>query len=133
MQCFLCRYVVEKDVKHNVVFVSRSYYSVDKRRRLFRVGSLKWLSGMHPNQINRLQCKVQKIQIYHNSHTLSSFVRYQPALGSYHLLESEGSPIKGDNGRKYQNSNTSSFLLVFVCLIWGLLCRTCGEVEYLFV
>ncbi|CAI9768627.1 unnamed protein product [Fraxinus pennsylvanica] len=52
-------YVVEKDVKNNVVFVSRNYFSVDKRRRLFRVGSLKWLSGSPPNQINQLQCKVR--------------------------------------------------------------------------
>ncbi|WZZ07765.1 hypothetical protein YC2023_093686 [Brassica napus] len=33
-------YVVEKDTKNNVVFVSRNYYSIDKRRRVFRVGSL---------------------------------------------------------------------------------------------
>ncbi|CAA2992247.1 uncharacterized protein LOC111400950 [Olea europaea var. sylvestris] len=52
-------YVVEKDVKNNVVFVSRNYFSVDKRRRLFRVGSLKWLSGSPPSQINQLQCKVR--------------------------------------------------------------------------
>ncbi|KAL2540900.1 tRNA (5-methylaminomethyl-2-thiouridylate)-methyltransferase [Abeliophyllum distichum] len=52
-------YVVEKDVKNNVVFVSRNYFSLDKRRRLFRVGSLKWLSGSSPSQINQLQCKVR--------------------------------------------------------------------------
>ncbi|KAA8528091.1 hypothetical protein F0562_035040 [Nyssa sinensis] len=52
-------YVVEKDVKNNVVFVSRNYFSVDKRRRLFRVGSLKWLSGSPPSQTNELQCKVR--------------------------------------------------------------------------
>lgn len=58
LKFILCRYVVEKDVKNNVVFVSRNYFSVDKRRRLFRVGSLKWLSGSPPSQINQLQCKV---------------------------------------------------------------------------
>ncbi|KAK9929958.1 hypothetical protein M0R45_027023 [Rubus argutus] len=52
-------YVVEKDVKNNVVFVSRNYFSVDKRRRLFRVGSLKWLQGLPPNQISQLECKVR--------------------------------------------------------------------------
>lgn len=52
-------YVVEKDVKNNVVFVSRNYFSVDKRRRLFRVGSLRWFSGSPPSQINQLQCKVR--------------------------------------------------------------------------
>ncbi|GMY16288.1 trna-specific 2-thiouridylase mnma [Fagus crenata] len=52
-------YVVEKDVKNNVVFVSRNYFSLDKRRRIFRVGSLKWLSGLPPNQLCELQCKVR--------------------------------------------------------------------------
>nr|DAD42295.1 TPA_asm: hypothetical protein HUJ06_000525 [Nelumbo nucifera] len=52
-------YVVEKDVKNNVVFVSRNYYSFDKRRRRFRVGSLKWLAGLPPDQFNKLQCKVR--------------------------------------------------------------------------
>ncbi|KAK6235595.1 hypothetical protein SCA6_010932 [Theobroma cacao] len=53
-------YVVEKDVENNVVFVSRNYFSLDKRRRLFRVGSLKWLSGSPPNHIKQLQCKVKQ-------------------------------------------------------------------------
>lgn len=49
---------MEKDVQNNVVFVSRNYYSVDKRRRIFRVGSLRWFSGSPPRQIAQLQCKV---------------------------------------------------------------------------
>lgn len=49
---------MEKDIKNNVVYVSRNYFSVDKKRRLFRVGSLRWLSGLLPRQINELQCKV---------------------------------------------------------------------------
>ncbi|CAJ1933217.1 unnamed protein product [Sphenostylis stenocarpa] len=52
-------YVVEKDVKNNVVFVSRNYFSFDKRRRVFRVGSFKWLSGLPPGQTSHLQCKVR--------------------------------------------------------------------------
>ncbi|KAJ6315551.1 hypothetical protein OIU78_018931 [Salix suchowensis] len=52
-------YVVEKDVKNNVVFVSRHYFSLDKRRRSFRVGSLKWLSGSPPDMTSQLQCKVR--------------------------------------------------------------------------
>lgn len=61
----LCRYVVEKDVKNNVVFVSRNYFSVDKRRRSFRVGSFKWLSGSLPCKIDQLQCKVQTLHFMH--------------------------------------------------------------------
>ncbi|EYU26175.1 hypothetical protein ABFS82_14G216300 [Erythranthe guttata] len=53
-------YVVEKDVQNNVVFVSRNYFSVDKRRRAFRVGSLRWFSGSPPRQSSiQLQCKVR--------------------------------------------------------------------------
>ena len=50
---------MEKDIRNNVVFVSRNYFSLDKRRRLFRVGSLKWLSGLVPDQFTELQCKVK--------------------------------------------------------------------------
>ncbi|KAG8374876.1 hypothetical protein BUALT_Bualt10G0041100 [Buddleja alternifolia] len=52
-------YVVEKDVNNNVVFVSRNYFSVDKRRRIFRVGSLRWFNGSTPRHITKLQCKVR--------------------------------------------------------------------------
>ncbi|KAM0068470.1 putative sulfurtransferase [Helianthus debilis subsp. tardiflorus] len=52
-------YVVEKDVKNNVVFVSRNYYSVDKRRRSFHVGSIRWISGSPPRHLNQLKCKVR--------------------------------------------------------------------------
>ncbi|KAI3886007.1 hypothetical protein MKW92_042499 [Papaver armeniacum] len=52
-------YVVEKDVENNVVFVSRNYFSFEKRRRRFRVGSLKWLNGPPVDQFDQLLCKVR--------------------------------------------------------------------------
>ncbi|MQM10184.1 hypothetical protein Taro_043078, partial [Colocasia esculenta] len=52
-------YVVAKDVQNNVVFVSRNYFSLDKRRRIFRVGSLKWISGSPPQKNIQLRCKVR--------------------------------------------------------------------------
>ncbi|CAI0450019.1 unnamed protein product [Linum tenue] len=52
-------YVVDKDVNNNVVFVSRNYFSIDKNRRSFRVGSLKWLSDRPPQETWQLQCKVR--------------------------------------------------------------------------
>ncbi|XP_031489095.1 uncharacterized protein LOC116256757 isoform X1 [Nymphaea colorata] len=52
-------YVVGKDVKNNVVFVSRNYFSFDKRRRTFQVGSLSWISGSKPDQLDQIQCKVR--------------------------------------------------------------------------
>ncbi|EPS68247.1 hypothetical protein M569_06524 [Genlisea aurea] len=52
-------YVVEKDVENNVVFVSRNYFSVDKRRRVFRAGSLRWFGGSPPRPRRRIRCKVR--------------------------------------------------------------------------
>ncbi|XP_024025260.1 uncharacterized protein LOC21398389 [Morus notabilis] len=66
-------YVVEKDVKNNVVFASRNYFSFDKRRRIFRVGSLKWLNGLPPDQTCQLQCKVRHGPGFYNcSFTMES-------------------------------------------------------------
>jgi len=52
-------YVVEKDVQNNVVFVSRNYYSLDKRRRRFHVGSLNWFDDSGPGNSEQLKCKVK--------------------------------------------------------------------------
>ncbi|CAH1454545.1 unnamed protein product [Lactuca virosa] len=57
---FLGRYVVEKDVKNNVFVLSRNYYSVDKRRRSFRVGSFRWIDGSPPHNLNHLRCKKKR-------------------------------------------------------------------------
>ncbi|CAN6296332.1 unnamed protein product [Urochloa humidicola] len=59
-------YVVEKDVQHNVVFVSRNYYSLDKRRRTFRVGSLNWFDDSGPGNSERLKCKVRHSPEFHD-------------------------------------------------------------------
>lgn len=58
-------YVVEKDVQNNVVFVSRNYYSLDKRRRVFHVGTPKWISGSPPTN-SQLRCKVRHGPNFHN-------------------------------------------------------------------
>uniref|UniRef100_A0A0E0K9F7 tRNA-5-taurinomethyluridine 2-sulfurtransferase n=1 Tax=Oryza punctata TaxID=4537 RepID=A0A0E0K9F7_ORYPU len=59
-------YVVEKDVQNNVVFVSRNYYSLDKRRRTFRVGSLNWFSISGPTNNEQLKCKVRHSPEFHD-------------------------------------------------------------------
>lgn len=66
------RYVVQKDTKNNVVFASRNYYSVDKRRRVFRVGSLKWLGGLPSDNMSELQCKVKALK--HRLYFINFFV-----------------------------------------------------------
>lgn len=52
-------FVVAKDIVNNVVFVSRHYFSEDKRRRSFRVDSFNWFSGFPPADNSGLQCKVR--------------------------------------------------------------------------
>ncbi|KAB8090440.1 hypothetical protein EE612_015616 [Oryza sativa] len=59
-------YVVEKGVQNNVVFVSRNYYSLDKRRRTFRVGSLNWFSNSGPTNNEQLKCKVRHSPEFHD-------------------------------------------------------------------
>ncbi|KAG8097052.1 hypothetical protein GUJ93_ZPchr0013g36327 [Zizania palustris] len=59
-------YVVEKDVQNNVVFVSRNYYSLDKRRRTFRVGLLNWFCNSGPTNNEQLKCKVRHSPEFHN-------------------------------------------------------------------
>jgi tRNA U34 2-thiouridine synthase MnmA/TrmU len=70
----LCRYVVEKDVKNNVVFVSRNYYSLDKRRRTFRVGSLNWFGNFGPTNNEQLKCKVPEYTVAWECSILSHFI-----------------------------------------------------------
>lgn len=51
-------FVVAKDVQHNVLFISRKYFS-DKKRRSFRVGALNWISGHPPSALTGMRCKVR--------------------------------------------------------------------------
>ncbi|KAL2643357.1 hypothetical protein R1flu_010944 [Riccia fluitans] len=51
-------FVVAKDVEHNVIFISRKYFS-EKKRRSFRVGSLNWISGHIPLDVTTMRCKVR--------------------------------------------------------------------------
>ncbi|GAY46513.1 hypothetical protein CUMW_097640, partial [Citrus unshiu] len=64
-------YVVEKDIENNIVFVSRNYYSFDKKRHLFHAGSLKLLSGLPPEKISQLQCKQASVEKSISKRTLA--------------------------------------------------------------
>jgi tRNA-specific 2-thiouridylase len=55
----LCRYVTAKDMTHNVVYVSRSYYEQHKRRDAFVCGPFNWLSQLRPNPGQLLMVKVR--------------------------------------------------------------------------
>lgn len=51
-------YVVAKDVKANIVFISRNYYSPDKQRNTFIVSDCNWLTGIAPTNTD-LQVKLR--------------------------------------------------------------------------
>lgn len=52
-------YVVDKDQENNVVFVSREYFSVEKKRRVFEVRTFNWFGGYPPEDLSSLRCKVR--------------------------------------------------------------------------
>eukprot|EP00958_Prasinococcus_capsulatus_P008638 scaffold847_cov385-Prasinococcus_capsulatus_cf.AAC.16 len=53
-------YVVSKDLEKNLVYISKDYYAMDKRRDQFGVGRLNWINeGLTPTGTTRLMCKVR--------------------------------------------------------------------------
>lgn len=99
-------YVVEKDIKNNVVFVSRHYYSADKRRRTFRVGSFKWLSRLPQDQIRQLRCKVRHGPNFHDCN-LSMEPHKEDAneeVGVVHLSEDDQGLAAGQFAAFYQGN-----------------------------
>ncbi|XP_021772065.1 uncharacterized protein LOC110736209 [Chenopodium quinoa] len=96
-------YVVQKDIKNNVVFVSRNYYSVDKRRRVFRVGSLKWLGGFPKDNMSELQCKVRHgPSFYSCSLTMVSGENCNGDVAVVHLSEDDQGLAAGQFAAFYQ-------------------------------
>jgi len=51
-------YVVAKDPKKNIVYISRDYYSEDKSRDTLEVKKINWISGDVPEK-NNLQVKIR--------------------------------------------------------------------------
>ena len=53
------RYVSGKDADANVVYVSRQYYELDKKRDSFRCSDFSWTSDMRPLPCQPFFCKVR--------------------------------------------------------------------------
>lgn len=51
-------YVVSKNPDANIVYISRQYYTPEKSRDSFEVGSLHWISGTKPN-VSHLSVKIR--------------------------------------------------------------------------
>ncbi|KAH7865728.1 hypothetical protein Vadar_010408 [Vaccinium darrowii] len=98
----VAKYVVEKDVKNNVVFVSRNYFSLDKRRRLFRVGSLKWLGDSLPIQMDLLRCKIRHGPGFYNCSLKVEFAEEGEKVAVVQLSEDDQGPTAGQFAAFYQ-------------------------------
>lgn len=56
---FVHRYVVRKDMKVNVIYVSRQYFDDRKQRNSFMCGPFNWCSDLRPVHSKPLLCKVR--------------------------------------------------------------------------
>ncbi len=65
--------MARKDAAANAVYVSRAYYSADKRRDAFLAGQLNWLAPGPPLLHSPLQCKVR-----HGPHAYACAVAAEP-------------------------------------------------------
>jgi tRNA-specific 2-thiouridylase len=63
-------YVVRKDIEQNVVYVSRNYYSDDKKRNTFSTDSVHWISGTPPTNTQLL------LKIRHGAHRHTGDMMY---------------------------------------------------------
>lgn len=58
-------YVVAKDIKENIIFISRNYYDDQKQRNVFGVEKIHWLSGADKYAKNNLKVKLRHgVQMY---------------------------------------------------------------------
>lgn len=58
-------YVVRKDTINNIVYISRSYYTEEKKRNQFLVTDINWLTGSMP-QKNNLCIKMRHGKLFHD-------------------------------------------------------------------
>ncbi|PIR55234.1 tRNA 2-thiouridine(34) synthase MnmA [Candidatus Peregrinibacteria bacterium CG10_big_fil_rev_8_21_14_0_10_36_19] len=59
-------FVVKKDTKQNIVYVSKSYHDEDKKRDTVNLTDFNWFSG-HPPQEKTLKVKLRHGENFHNA------------------------------------------------------------------
>ncbi|XP_006649485.1 tRNA-specific 2-thiouridylase MnmA [Oryza brachyantha] len=114
-------YVVEKDVKNNVVFVSRNYYSLDKRRRTFRVGSLNWFSNSGPINNEQLKCKVRHSPEFHHCTVTQEQTSENRVILVVHLSEDDQGLAAGQFAAFYRDN---------LCLGSGIILDSWDEMNF---
>ncbi len=58
-------YVVKKDTKNNIIYVSNKYFTCEKKRDTLDVCNFNWISGYKPNKAN-LQVKIRHGKEFYN-------------------------------------------------------------------
>ena len=58
-------YVVDKNPKENIVYISRHYYSAEKKRDTFTIDSCRWLTGVQPRKC-ALRVKLRHGATFHD-------------------------------------------------------------------
>ncbi len=59
-------YVVNKNTKENIVYVSNNYYSQDKDRSEFTVSEFNWILGSCPNKLENIKVKIRHGEYFYN-------------------------------------------------------------------
>ncbi|XP_062208830.1 uncharacterized protein LOC133910450 [Phragmites australis] len=113
-------YVVEKDVQNNVVLVSRNYYSLDKRRRAFRVGSLNWFNNSGPANNEQLKCKVRHSPEFHGCTVTKEHTGENDVL-VVHLSEDDQGLAAGQYAAFYCENS---------CLVSGIILDSWDEMSF---
>ncbi|CAM6115891.1 unnamed protein product [Calypogeia fissa] len=120
-------FVVAKDVDHNVVFVSRKYFT-EKMRRSFRVGSFNWASGSLPSTLVNLRCKVRHGPRFYDctvDFDASGFSETMRTAGSENISTAVVNLAEDDQG--LAPGQYAAFYRDGVCLGSGIIFEALGE------
>ncbi|HSC24812.1 MAG TPA: tRNA 2-thiouridine(34) synthase MnmA [Candidatus Babeliales bacterium] len=63
-------YVVAKDILQNIIFISRNYYDVEKKRNSFFIEQFHWISGIQSEK------EILSVKLRHGVHRYQSVIKY---------------------------------------------------------
>ncbi len=63
-------YVIDKNTKKNIIYVSNNYHACDKKRDSFEVGNFNWFEGHSPKK------KTLNVKIRHGEHEYKCKIKY---------------------------------------------------------
>jgi tRNA (5-methylaminomethyl-2-thiouridylate)-methyltransferase len=72
-------YVARKDVERNIVYISRNYFSEEKRRDTFEVGQLHWIGGEAPPHARAGDARRLRVKLRHGEASYGCTLEPPPA------------------------------------------------------